>query len=90
MDAWALVDSVDRFRMLWIMLLEFPFSESGESSQKNFETITQPIRNLRNVTDHLAQRAEYVAAAGNPVLGLLTGLSFRDYLHLQETFHFRR
>jgi len=78
MDAWALVDSVDRFRMLWKMLPGFPFSEEGESKQKHFEKITQPIRNLRNVTDHLAQRADYVAASGNPVLGLLTWVTYPD------------
>jgi hypothetical protein len=78
MDAWALVDSVDRFRMLWKMLPGFPFSESGESSQTHFEEITQPIRNLRNVTDHLAQRADYVASAGNPVLGLLTWVTYPE------------
>ena len=78
MDAWALVDSVDRFRMLWKMLPGFPFSPEGDVRQKDFETITQPIRNLRNVTDHLAQRAEYVAASGNPVLGLLTWVTYPD------------
>lgn len=78
MDAWSLVDSVDRFRMLWKMLPGFPFSPEGELRQKAFEDFTRPIRNLRNVTDHLAQRAEYIAASGNPVLGLLTWVTHPD------------
>ncbi len=79
MDAWAQVDSVDRFRMLWKMLPGFPFSsQEGKSKQEHFEKITQPIRDLRNITDHLAQRADYVAASGNPVLGLLTWVTYPD------------
>lgn len=78
MDAWALVDAVDRFRLLWKMLPGFPFSQEGESKQKEFEKITQPFRDLRNVTDHLAQRADYVGVSGNPVLGLLTWITYPD------------
>lgn len=75
MDAWSVVDSIDRFRMLWRMLPGVVHTSPPNSELNSFEAISQPIRRLRNVTDHLAQRAEYVAASGHPVLGLLTWIT---------------
>lgn len=71
MDAWAVVDSIDRFRQLWTMLPGMQFTEPT-AGKPSFAEFTHDIRQLRNVTDHLAQRAEYIAASGSPVLGLLT------------------
>lgn len=71
MDAWAVVDSIDRFRQLWSMFPGMQFVEP-RSGKPSFAELSHDIRQLRNVTDHLAQRAEYIAASGNPVFGLLT------------------
>lgn len=76
MDAWAFVDAIDRFRVLWKKLPGFPFSEEGKAKQEQFENLTQPVRDLRNVADHLAQRADLVASSGNPALGLLTWVTY--------------
>lgn len=76
MDAWAVVDSIDRFRMLWKMFPGMVHTDGSNPEDKSFEEISSPVRNLRNVTDHLAQRADYVAASGNPVLGLLTWITY--------------
>ncbi|MGH8554039.1 MAG: hypothetical protein ACREUD_00410 [Gammaproteobacteria bacterium] len=76
LDAWAVVDAVDRFRLLWKMFPGITFAEPQDPSARSFDEIAQPVRNLRNVADHLAQHAEYVAASGNPVLGLLSWITF--------------
>lgn len=76
LDAWAVVDAIDRFRLLWKMFPGISFSEPQEPEARSFDEIAQSVRNLRNVADHLAQRAEYVAASGNPVLGLLSWITF--------------
>jgi hypothetical protein len=57
--AWAVVDSVDRLRgLLRLMpgLAEGP--DAGPWGQLRAET--EVIRDLRNVSDHLAQRVDYV------------------------------
>lgn len=75
LDAWALVDAIDRFRVLWKLLPGMAFTPA-DPTVNSFEEIAQPVRNLRNVADHLAQRAEYVAASGSPVLGLLSWVTY--------------
>ena len=75
MDAWSAVDAIDRFRSLWKLLPGLQFSENGVG-EPSFENLSRPIRGIRNVSDHLAQRAEYVAASGNPVMGLLTWVTY--------------
>ena len=70
LDAWALVDVIDRFRTLWSQLpgRQRPVTQSSPS----FAEIAQPVRNLRNVADHLAQRADYVVAHRGSALGVLS------------------
>ncbi|MBE9195854.1 hypothetical protein IQ219_11185 [Synechocystis sp. LEGE 06083] len=65
LDAWAIVDAIDRFRSLWKFA-------PGAVDDPSFEKITQPIRDLRNVSDHLAQRSEYVVARAGTALGILS------------------
>jgi hypothetical protein len=74
MDAWSLVDAIDRFRGLWdIVALQ---KEEQRNAGPTFAQLSQPVRNIRNVSDHLAQRIDYVAAKGSPVMGLLTWITF--------------
>jgi hypothetical protein len=71
LDAWAVVDGIDRFRLLWKLIPGLTFSPppAGEAT---FEEITTPVRNVRNVADHLAQRADYVVAQNGAALGSIS------------------
>ncbi|MEI6848152.1 MAG: hypothetical protein WCK32_09020 [Chlorobiaceae bacterium] len=74
LDAWAMVDSVDRFRMLYRQMPGINFS-SPTPDIEPLITVTKPFRDLRNVADHLAQRADFVVAHGGAALGTLTWLT---------------
>lgn len=71
LDAWALVDLIDRFRALWDLM---PNVKKGATvpDTKSFKELSQPVRNLRNVADHLAERADYVVAHNGTALGELS------------------
>lgn len=71
LDAWSLVDVIDRFRALWSSL---PNAQPAPlaSGERMFAEIAQPIRKLRNVADHIAQRADYIVAHRGTALGILS------------------
>lgn len=71
LDAWAMVDAVDRFRMLYQQMPGISFG-SPTPGVEPLKTVMQPFRKLRNVADHLAQNAELVVARGGAALGTLT------------------
>jgi hypothetical protein len=71
-DAWAIVDSLDRFRSLWQLLPVPGYSSRREAVESSFLALSQPVRDLRNVADHLAQRADYVVAKNGSALGILS------------------
>jgi hypothetical protein len=71
LDAWAIVDAIDRFRILWKLVPgknELPLKK-GETT---FQEVSEPIRRLRNVADHLGQRADYMVARQGTALGELS------------------
>ena len=74
LDAWAVVDGIDRLRSLLKLMpgLKFAPVQPGETT---FFERTQPIRDLRNVADHLAQRADYVIARNGTALGILSWIT---------------
>jgi hypothetical protein len=76
LDAWTVVDAIDRFRSLWSLIPRaFGAAQSTQNEPHNkptFAEMTQPIRNLRNVADHLAQRVDYVIANKGTALGVLS------------------
>jgi hypothetical protein len=71
LDAWAIVDAVDRFRMLYQQMPGITF-HPAEAGAQTLKEVTQPFRDLRNVADHLAQRADFVVANGGAALGVLS------------------
>lgn len=81
LDAWALVDAIDRFRALWKLL---PHHEPTPPEQgcRTFDDETQPTRALRNVADHLAQRAKYVVRHRGTALGTLSWFTMTDVKNL--------
>ena len=71
LDAWAMVDAIDRFRMLYLQMPGISFGPPSNGVE-TLKSVTQPFRNLRNVADHLSTRAEFVVAKGGAALGTLT------------------
>lgn len=74
LDAWSLVDAIDRFRSLWVILPRA--SDTPPPGGTTFGELSQSVRDVRNVTDHLAQRIDYVVAKGSPTMGALTWVTF--------------
>ncbi len=78
LDAWAMVDAVDRFRMLYQQMPGIKFGPPVPGIEP-LKTVTQPFRDLRNVADHLSQRADFVVARGGAALGTLTWLTYCQF-----------
>lgn len=77
LDAWSLVDVIDRFRALWVLLPGGGFKPTLPG-EKSFAELSQPIRDLRNVADHLAHRADYVVARSGTAPGVLSWFTPTD------------
>lgn len=74
LDAWAFVDAVDRLRVLWKLQpgaegIPEPFNHAS------LENDLQAIRNIRNVSDHLAQKADHIISLKASALGELSWLT---------------
>ena len=70
LDAWAIVDAVDRLRSL-LLCMPGAIQDPPQDGERGFISATQSIRKLRNVADHLAQRVDYVIARDGTALGKL-------------------
>ncbi len=79
LDAWAIVDAIDRFRSLLQLIYSPKFSWSLGSSIININKEFFNIRSLRNVADHLAQRVPYVVSKKGSALGILKWLAVRNF-----------
>ena len=73
-DAWSFVDAVDRFRMMYTQMPGMKFG-SANGGIPPLPEVTQEFRNLRNVADHLAQRADFVVSRNGAALGELSWLT---------------
>ena len=74
LDAWAFIDSTDRFRSLWEMQphsvdIPEPFSKRALKLQLN------GIRDLRNVSAHISQKIDQIIAINSSVLGSINWLT---------------
>lgn len=74
LDAWGFVDAVDRFRMLYLQMPGIKFG-AAKDGIPTLREVTQEFRNLRNVADHLAQKADLVVSRNGAALGELTWLT---------------
>lgn len=77
LDAWAFVDAIDRLRSLLHLLpgaSRVPRTDGGPP----FHEFTQTLRDVRNVGDHLATRADYVVARQGAALGQLSWITVKD------------
>lgn len=74
LDAWSFVDAVDRFRMMYTQMPRMKL-EAGRAGIPPLQEVIQEFRDLRNVADHLAQRADFVLSRNGAALGELTWLT---------------
>jgi hypothetical protein len=77
LDAWALVDVLDRFRALWNWA---PDAEEVfvAAVGPTFSDVFDPIRDVRNVADHITGRVEYFVAHDVPALGVLSWVTVTE------------
>lgn len=71
LDAWAFIDATDRFRSLWKMqpgTESMPRQYVPETVQEKLEG----IRQLRNVSAHIAQKIDQIVSLKSSVLGSLS------------------
>lgn len=74
LDAWAMVDAIDRFRMLYSQMPGMT-PVSSTPSIEPLKEVTKSFRKLRNVADHLSSSADFVISRGGAALGTLTWLT---------------
>ncbi len=71
LDAWAFIDALDRLLALWKLQPKAETIPHPWSPSKLLEDLRQ-IRNIRNVSDHLAQRADQIISSNTAALGELS------------------
>lgn len=77
LDVWAFVESADRFRQLWHLQ---PASDTiaGDFAPKIVNNKLQSIRNLRNVSSHIAQKIDQIASLNSSVSGLIRWITMHS------------
>lgn len=88
-DAWAFVDAVDRFRNLWQMQpnagrLPEEYSAGAVRSQ------LQAIRDIRNVSAHIAQKIDQIVSLNASVLGAINWVTLLSQSPLKVKSYFIR
>ena len=73
-DAWGFVDAIDRFRMMYTQMPGIKFGNAKDGIPPLRE-VTQVFRGLRNVADHLAQKADHVISRNGAAWGELSWLT---------------
>ena len=74
LDAWAFIDAADRFRLLWELQPSRDTLPDQFSPVKVREKL-QGVRDLRNVSDHIAQKIDQIVSLNSSVLGSISWLS---------------
>lgn len=76
LDAWAVVDAIEKFRDLW---QNFP--DGGQRTAKNddFLRLTDRVREIRNIGQHLPNFADKLLEKNAPALGVLTWITFQPH-----------
>ena len=70
LDAWAFVDAADRLRCFWAAQPNAASIPELFSPQTLINELSQ-IRRMRNIADHIAQRADQVISVNAAALGIL-------------------
>ena len=89
LDIWSCVEAVDRFRQLWQLQ---PASDTipGDFSPKIINQKLQSIRNLRNVSSHIAQKIDQIASLNSSVSGLIRWITVHSKEPLIVRTYFMR
>lgn len=74
LDAWSFVDAIDRFRMMYTQMPGIKLG-AAKVGIPPLQEVMQEFRHLRNVADHLAQRADFVLSRNGAALGELNWLT---------------
>ena len=74
LDAWGFVDAVDRFYKMYTQMPGIKFGNAKDGIPPLRE-VSQEFLKLRNVADHLAQRADFVVSRNGAAWGELTWLT---------------
>lgn len=82
LDTWALIDAADRFRSLWELqpnaaTIPYQYSPSALRSR------LQDIRNVRNVSAHIAQKIDQIVSLNSSVLGAISWVSLLSHAPLK-------
>lgn len=72
LDAWALVDAVDKFRLLY---QNFPNMTWKANSEPSLQDVAQPFKKIRDIADHCNATAERIVSKDTAGLGVLTWLT---------------
>lgn len=89
LDAWAFIDAADRFRCLWEMQPSAS-SISGKFSPDAVRMQLQDIRDVRNVSAHLAQKIDQIVSLNSSVLGAISWVSLISTTPLKVKTNFIR
>lgn len=89
LDVWAFIDTTDRFRSLWV-LQPNSHTPPKEFSKKEIEFKLKNIRDVRNVSAHIAQKADQIVALNSSVLGSISWFTVASESPLTVKTHFIR
>lgn len=89
LDAWAFIDASDRFRCLWEMQ---PNASTipDEFSPDALRTQLKDIREVRNVSAHVAQKIDQIMSLNSSVLGAISWVSIVSHAPLKVKTYFIR
>lgn len=77
LDAWVIVDAIDRLRSLLRNLPGLTF-KAPPAGQTDFFVVTEVVRKIRNVADHIHSRVDHVVAKKGTALGTLSWYTVLD------------
>lgn len=78
LDAWSCIDSMDRFRSLVKGYKAGGIIRKDAPALEAFLTLIEPVRKLRNVTDHVAERLDHLVSRNASVMGEVSWISRKE------------
>ena len=75
LDSWSCIDAIDRFRSLLKGYKGGGIIPKDDPAFEAFLTATEPVRKLRNVTDHVAARLDQLVSQNASVMGEISWIS---------------
>lgn len=78
LDSWSCIDAIDRFRSLLKGYKAGGIIPKDDPAFEAFLSVTEPVRKLRNVTDHVAARLDQLVSQNASVMGEISWISQGD------------